>query len=96
MSPELAISSLHATPARRDTPEMVAELIGRALPPGFARRLQGPIHDRIAAFVRRTFGWSSMRTFFRAPVNHAGRFAKARELALLFLNVQPPEGDDPP
>lgn len=95
MSPDVAISSLHATLVRRDTPETVAELIGRALPPELARRLQGPIHDRIAASVRRMFGWSSMRTVFRAPVKHADRFAKARELALLFLQARLPDGDDP-
>jgi len=95
MSPDVAISALHATLARRDTPEMVAELIGRALPPELARRLQGPIHDRIAASVRRMFGWSSMRTVFRAPVTPADRFAKARELALLFLQARLPDGDDP-
>lgn len=95
MSPDAAISSLHATLARRDTPETVAELISRALPPEFARRLQGPIHDRIAASVRRMFGWSSMRTVFRAPVTHADRFAKGRELALLFLQARLPDGDDP-
>jgi len=45
--------------------------------------------------VRRKFGWSSMRTVFRAPVNPARRFAKARELALLFLQARLPEGDEP-
>lgn len=95
MPPDVAISSLRATLERRDTPETVAELIGRALPPELGRRLQGPIHDRIASSVRRMFGWSSMRTVFQAPVKHADRFAKGRELALLFLQARLPEGDDP-
>lgn len=94
MLPDVAIFSLHATLLKRDTPETVTELIGRALPPELGRRLQGQIHDRIAASVRRMFGWSSMRTVFRTPVRHADRFAKARELALLFLQARLPEGDD--
>lgn len=95
MPPDVAISALHATLLLRDTPETVAELIGRALPPDLSRRLQGPIHDRIAASVLRMFGWSSMRTVFQAPVKHADRFAKGRELARLFLQARLPEGDDP-
>ncbi|MDP5280114.1 hypothetical protein Q9Q95_14380 [Sphingomonas sp. DG1-23] len=95
MSPDLAISSLHATLVQRDTPETVAELIGRALPAELARRLERAIHNRVAASVRRIFGWSSMRTVFRPPVKHEDRFAKARELALLFLQAGLPEGNDP-
>jgi hypothetical protein len=33
MSPDLAISSLHAILVQRHAPETIAELIGRALPP---------------------------------------------------------------
>lgn len=95
MPPDIAISLLHATLAQRDTPETVADLVGRALPPELGRRLQGPIHHRIANSMRRTFGWSSMPTVFRAPVKPTERFAKARELALLFLQARLPEGDDP-
>lgn len=95
MSPDLAISLLHATLVERDTPETVAELIGRVLPPELARQLQAPIRVRIAASVRRIFGWSSMLTRFRPPDRPTSRVAKARELALLFLEARLPEGDDP-
>lgn len=56
--PATAIAQLHATLVRRDTPEAVAELIGRVLTPSLARRLEAPIGARVAASVKRLFGWT--------------------------------------
>lgn len=95
MTDDNAIALLHATLSRRDTPEAVAELIGQALPPRLARRLKAPLQVRIAASIKRRFGWSSMPTMFEAPVRADRILAKARELALLFLGGTLPEGDDP-
>lgn len=86
---------LHATLARRDTPEAVAELIGRELPPDLANRLKGPLSARVAASIKNRFGWSSMPTVFREPVRPAASLHKVRELAQLFLNARLPESDDP-
>lgn len=94
-SPANAIARLHATLVRRDTPEAIAELIGRVLPPSRAWRLEAPISTRVAASVKRLFGWSSMPTVFKAPVPPTSKFDKARELALLFLQARLPEGNDP-
>lgn len=90
-----AIAQLHATLARRDTPEAVAELIGRAFPPKLAKRIEAPIRTRAASSVKRVFGWSSMPTTFKAPADAARQLNKARELALLFLQARLPSGDDP-
>lgn len=92
MSPDVAIRQLHATFERRDTPEVVAEFIGRALPSSLILHL---IRVRIAKSARRMFGWSSMATVFRVPTKPLGSAKKARELSLLFLHAQLSEGDDP-
>jgi hypothetical protein len=95
MLPHDAIEALHATLAQRETPETVAELIRRALPPELAQRVRAPLHARISTSIRHAFGWSSMPTVFKPPVPLDGRLAKVRELALLFLDGHLPEGDDP-
>ncbi len=95
MTQDDPIALLHATLSRRDTPETVAELIGHALPSRLTRHIHALLQARLAASIKRRFGWSSMPTMFEAPVHVDRMLAKARELALLFLDGTLPEGDDP-
>lgn len=95
MDQDEAIARLHASLIARETPETVAEIIRDALSPGQLRRVRGPLRVRLEASLKRYFGWSSMPTRFKAPDAELRQVAKARELALLFLENRLPEGDDP-
>lgn len=95
IDPREAVSLLHETLPRRDTPEAVAELIGRALPSHLAARVQQPLHARMQGSIARFFGWSSMPAVFKPVLRPEKKLAKARELARLFLDGVLPEGDDP-
>ena len=96
MADDNPIALLQATLSRRDTPETVAELIERILPPRLARHIHGLLQVRIANSIERWFGWSSMPTTFEAPVQADRLLAKARELAVLFLGGTLPEVMTPP
>lgn len=89
------VAGLHATLARRETPETVAAMIGRALPEGAGPRLARRVRRVTRASIRSYFGWSSMAATFKPPVPMDRQIAKARELALLFLERRLPESDDP-
>ncbi|QAY75939.1 hypothetical protein [Sphingosinicella sp. BN140058] len=94
LAPDTAVAKLHATFARRDTPEAVAAIIGRSLPPAIAARFAAMIAARVAVSHAQRFGWSSMPSVFEAPAGSAARFDRARQLALLFLGAEFPAGDD--
>ena len=87
------VQALHATLARRETPETIAALIASALPSP-NRKLSSELSKVIEGSVARRFGWSSMASVFRAPDRMDRQVAKARELALLFLGGTLPEADD--
>ena len=87
------VQALHATLARRDTPETIAALIASALPSS-DRKLSAELYKVIEGSVARRFGWSSIASVFRAPDRMDRQVAKARELALLFLGGALPEADD--
>lgn len=95
MDTETAIASLHATFARRDTPETVAGLVSKALPDNLSRKIGMSIQARLASSVKRMFGFSSMPEVFKSPALHPRGFDKGRELGLLFLGAQLPDGDEP-
>ncbi|MFC3693466.1 hypothetical protein ACFOWB_14690 [Chenggangzhangella methanolivorans] len=86
------IEKLHATFARRETPETVAELVAEALPDA-DRRLHGLLDKARRGSIGRRFGWSSMSTNFAAPPDAAKQIAKAAELAELFLGEALPSGE---
>ena len=52
MADDNSITLLHATLAGRDTPEAVAELVGRALPPRQVRHLQVFLQARLTGSVK--------------------------------------------
>jgi hypothetical protein len=90
------IASLHETLVRRDAPEAIAAIVAAGMPRGFRRPVLRLRLERVRrADVRRFFGWSSMRTTFRAPVPMDGQVAKAQELAAAFLDRTLPSPDDP-
>jgi hypothetical protein len=84
------IDWLYHSLAKRETPEAVAaravEVLGAAAP-GMARRIA---HSG----TKRRFGWSSMSNRFRGADPMDRQIAKARELALAFLDKQLPAADD--
>ncbi|HWU12690.1 MAG TPA: hypothetical protein VN157_01645 [Caulobacter sp.] len=98
MTTELAILKLHASLARRDTPEAVAEMILAGLPQGLSGAwLRIPLKLRIQRSLKARFGWSAMAAVFKAVVPMDRQVAKAQELALLFLQAEitgPDAGDD--
>jgi hypothetical protein len=98
MTTEPAILKLHASLARRDTPEAVAEMILAGLPPGLSGAwLKFSLRSRIRQALKSRFGWSAMAAVFRAVVPMDRQVAKAQELALLFLHAEiagPEVGDD--
>ncbi len=86
------VEQLHATLARRETPETIAAMIAPALPvPG---DLGAQLRKIAQASIRRLFGWSSMPTVFAQPASPARPLAKARELVQTFLGASLPDGDD--
>lgn len=89
-----AITRLHATLGRRETPETVAAIVRDAIPAlrsgSWAERLK----RRLGLAPHRRFAWSSMATTFRRPDPVHRQLAKARELALLFMGETLPEGVD--
>jgi hypothetical protein len=89
------IERLHATLKRRETPETVAKLVREALPVVQRQGLLTLLGEIIGGAAKERFGWSSMAAAFRAPAGAEKQIAKARELALLFLDGRLPEGDDP-
>lgn len=89
------IEKLHATLKRREAPETVAKLVREALPIVQRQGLLAMLGQVIGGSAKERFGWSSMATVFRAPAGAEKQIAKARELALLFLDGRLPEGDDP-
>jgi len=89
------VARLHATLARRETPETVAAIIEAAVPAAPGRRLRGRLGRVVRASVKRYFGWSSMATDFARPPPMDRQVAKARELAGLFLDRRLPQADDP-
>src|SRR5688500_18683433 len=89
------IARLHESLTRRETPETVAAMIEAAMPAGQKRGLQNWLRHVVRGSVKRYFGWSSMATRFHEPVPMERQLAKARELALLFLDRRLPESDDP-
>lgn len=92
---QTAIQQLHATLARRDTPEQVAEIIDRHLPPTGILKIRRLIRHMLSKSQRSRFGWSSMPTRFKPPVPMNRQLAKAHELALLFLGRRIAAADDP-
>lgn len=88
------IAELHATLRRRETPETVAKLVRRVLPMDGGAVLAN-LAEVIGGSMKRLFGWSSMATTFQEPAKAEKQVAKARELALLFLDGALPEADDP-
>lgn len=86
------IEKLHATLARRETPETVAELVAEALPDA-DQRLETLLDQVRRGSIRCRFGWSSMATTFEEPPNAGRQIAKAVELAELFLGETLPSGE---
>ncbi len=89
-------NQLYESLGLRKTPEMIAEIIQRALPP------DAPYREQLAPQLRfvtagssvRRFGWSSMPTEFRTPSPMSRQIDKVRELATLFLDAELPNSDD--
>lgn len=89
-----AVARLHATLARRETPETIAGMIDAALAPPERRRLAGLLGPLVRSSVKQWFGWSSMATVFDGPVPMDRQVEKARELAGLFLSERLPAAHD--
>ena len=102
MSATDPISALHATLARRKTPETVGKMILQMLPgmkresflDGLRRVLGLPPQSGFDFAAHQRFGWSSMSQHFRRPDPLDRQLDKARELAQLFLGETLPEGAD--
>lgn len=102
MSSPDPVAALHATLVRRETPETVGKMILDVMPgmrrESFVDRLKRavglPVRAGFDLAVHQRLGWSSMSREFRRPDAVGRQLDKARELALLFLGENLPEGAD--
>ncbi len=90
------IAILHATLARRDTPEAVARIVYESLPDRRSGRAASLIKQMIKTSLKNRWGWSSMPTQFRSPDGMGRQLAKAEELGKAFLksDLRAPEDAD--
>lgn len=95
MSEPTLVEKLHASLGARETPESVAGWMLAGMDGDASRRVRIAAKRVTRTSLRAYFGWSAMKTEFRAVDGMDRQVDKARELASLFLQRTLPEADDP-